>query len=542
MIETVRIILAQQNFCVGDIAGNCEKIIKACEQARSDLQGDLVVFPELALCGYPPEDLLFREDFHEAITKALDTIQKSVKGIGLILGFPHKTAEGIYNAAVYFPQDGEPSYYSKRKLPNYGVFDEKRYFLPGNKPVIITVKNLKIGLTICEDLWFKEPSQDAVKAGARVLISLNASPYDIHKESQRLSVLKDRISENNVPIIYAHSVGAQDELVFDGASFALDAEGKLCAQAPSFQELLFPLDVSFDNKSLSITGALSPKENFHATVYKALTLGLKDYVHKNGFKGALVGLSGGVDSALVLTLAVDALGKENVHAVLMPSQYTSELSNELAITLANNLGVRYDILPIDEPFQAFLKPLQQIFHSSATDLTQQNIQARARGIFLMALSNKEGKLLLTTGNKSEMAVGYATLYGDMAGGLAVIKDVYKTLVYKLCEYKNRHKEIIPQTILTRAPTAELAPNQKDQDTLPPYDILDSILERYIESDEGIEDMVKAGFDRETIKKVMIMVDKAEYKRRQSPPGIRITTRAFGKERRYPITSRFLNRL
>jgi len=536
----LRIIVAQLNFWVGDIQGNTQKIIDAIQTARDEWQADLVVFPELAICGYPPEDLLLRSDFHQQIKEALQIIQQHAIGIDVLLGYPHHTKEGMYNAACLIRQKKLIATYHKQCLPNYGVFDEQRYFITGNKPCVFTIKNTKIGLIICEDTWHPEPIAQAVKKGAKLIISINASPFDLQKSQQREKILLQRTKENKVPIIYAHRIGAQDDLVFDGGSKVISAQGKICAHAGFFQEKLFPIDIQL-GKTLKIQNAEFelPLSN-EAKIYQALVLAVRDYVTKNNFPGALIGVSGGIDSALTLAIAVDALGKERVHAALLPSRYTSELSTVLSIALVEKLGVKTSNISIEPVFQAFLKSLEIDFKNLPKNVTEENIQARCRGTLLMALSNKTGKILLNTSNKSELATGYGTLYGDMAGGYAVLKDVPKTLVFKLAEYRNSISSIIPEEIITRPPTAELAANQKDEDTLPPYDTLDPILEMYVEQDKSFAEIVAAGFDKKIVERVIKMVDCNEYKRRQAAPGPRITIRAFGRERRYPMTSKFVS--
>lgn len=538
MKQHLTIVIGQLNFTVGAIKENADKIIEASLRAKSDLNADLIIFPELSLTGYLPEDLLFRPDLHLRIEQALSDIRNKVNDIDLLLGYPEKTPEGLYNSAIYIRQGEIIASYHKHHLPNYGVFDEKRYFIRGTEPCVIPIKGLPIGILICEDLWQSGPCTKTVNAGAKAIIVINASPYDMYKFKQREELVRRQVQKHNVPIIYAHCVGGQDEVVFDGGSFVMDATGDICQHAGFFNETLFVIDLEY-NKTLSFLN--HQHEQISTTIshiYGALCLGVKDYVQKNGFKGALLGLSGGIDSALVLAIAVDALGKENVEVVLMPSQFTAEMSMIDAIALAQNMGVKYDIIPIHNTFNAFLTSLQDNFKDCAGDKTEENIQARCRGVILMALSNKFGKLVLTTGNKSEMAVGYATLYGDMAGGFAVLKDVPKTLVYKLVKYRNQLDPIIPDRIIERPPTAELAFNQKDEDSLPPYSVLDKILELYVEQDKSLQDIVDRGFDKNTAIKIIQMVNQNEYKRRQAPPGIRITRRAFGRERRYPITSGF----
>lgn len=543
MLTPLNIVVGQLNFCVGDIRANAERMIAAAIEASTLHHADLIVFPELALSGYYPEDLLLRSDFHQQIQNAINTMATTIAQtktpIDILFGHPLATATGCYNAASYLREGQVIGTYCKQKLPNYGVFEEKRQFIPGTDPCVISVKGLPIGIVICEDLWNDAaPCDQTVKAGARLIISLNASPFHVNKFAERENIVRRLCLKHAVPVLYAQTVGAQDEMVFDGGSFLMDASGNLCHQATFFAEECLPLAIQLE-PSLSIQRSsarlrLSEEEQ----AYQALVLGLRDYLFKNRFKGALVGLSGGIDSALVLAIAVDALGADNVEAVLMPSRYTATISNEDAISLVNNLGVKYSSISIEPTFTSFLASLATPFNQLPIDSTEENIQARCRGTLLMALSNKTGKIVLTTGNKSEMAMGYATLYGDMAGGFAVLKDVPKTLVYQLAHFRNRRRPDIPSRILTRAPSAELAPNQKDEDTLPPYDILDAIIQGYVEKDESAADIIKAGFAPQTVEKILHQIQRNEYKRRQSPPGVRITSRSFGKDRRYPITCGF----
>jgi NAD+ synthase (glutamine-hydrolysing) len=539
-MQKLRIVIAQLNFLVGDIEGNLNKIADSIKTAKQQLNGDLVIFPELALTGYPPEDLLLRNDFHARVKKALEELTKNTHDIDVIIGIPERIDDKIYNAAVVIRDGKIIGNYHKQFLPNYGVFDEKRYFTPGDSPTpcIVNFQGIPTSILICEDLWFPKPMAEAKNAGAKLIIVINASPFDIHKLKDREKMLTQRIAETQLPIVYAHLIGGQDELVFDGRSMVYSKEAKLMHLAPLFEEILLPVDIEFDQEVKIVSSEIKSPLNREAKVYKALVTGLRDYVHKNHFSGALLGLSGGIDSALTLTIAVDALGKENVHAVLLPSRYTSVMSIEDSKELAKNLGVKYSLISIEPAFEAFLEGLKNEFAKVSPDVTEENIQARCRAIFLMAMSNKFGKLLLSTGNKSELAVGYATLYGDMAGAFGVLKDVYKTLVYELANYRNNIESVIPLRIITRPPSAELRHGQTDQDILPPYAILDQILERYVEYNESVQNIVHAGFAEEIVRQVIHMVDKNEYKRRQAPPGVKITSRAFGRDRRYPITSGF----
>lgn len=534
---TTKIALAQVNFFVGDIDGNAQKIIQYAQKACSQ-KAQIVVFPELALSGYPPEDLLFRPTFYPRIKAALERLLTASLNIDIILGAPWFEDQQVTNALLYLSQGKILARYAKQCLPNYGVFDEKRYFTAGHTPCIVQRHGLSMGLVICEDLWHSGPAAQAFAAGAQCLISINASPYDHYKSQQRLEILHQRLQEAPLPIIYVQSVGAQDECVFDGGSLVLDQQGAVILEAPYFQEGLFYIESK--GKDFISLEKKTPPVSKESIIYEALRFGLLDYAQKNRFKGALVGLSGGIDSALTLVLACDALGVEQVEAVLLPSRYTSETSMALALEQVRLLGVKHTILSIESTYEALLHTLGKRLGDDMGDLTHQNLQARTRGILLMALSNQTGKILLTTGNKSEMAVGYATLYGDMAGGFAVLKDVYKTLVYQLAHYRNEKSYVIPKEVITRAPSAELAPNQKDEDSLPPYDILDRILEAHIEGEKSIEEIAALGFaDHDEINRVVKMVFRAEYKRRQSAPGIKITTRAFGRERRYPISQGFV---
>ena len=536
----MRIVLAQGNFHVGDIEGNCEKIAAMAAEAGARLAADLVVFPELALTGYPPEDLLLRPSLNTRIQEALVRLAQTLR-VPVVLGYPAIRNGRRYNVAGFLQPgrlDALQEYF-KQCLPNYRVFDEKRYFQPGQSPCVIECGGLRIGLTICEDIWYADPARLAAEAGAELLINLNASPFRRDKHAERREQLAARASENNLPVLYCNLVGGQDELVFDGASMAVAADGQLVVQGASFREALVPVDISSAGAGpLQLAGERLPVPDDNEAVYEALVLAVRDYVHKNGFRGALLGLSGGIDSALTLAIAVDALGAEAVEAVMMPFRYTAAMSIEDAEKQARTLGVHYRVLPIEPAFNGFMDILDDAFSDTETDVTEQNLQARCRGTLLMALSNKRGALVLTTGNKSEVAVGYSTLYGDMAGGFDVLKDVSKTWVYRLSEYRNARagQEIIPQRVIDRPPSAELAPDQLDQDSLPDYDVLDAILELYVEQDFSAEAVIRAGHDRDTVYRVVRLVDRNEYKRRQAPIGPRVSRRAFGKDRRYPITN------
>jgi NAD+ synthase (glutamine-hydrolysing) len=531
------IAIAQINLQVGNIKKNTSSIIAYIEKARAK-SVDLIIFPELAVTSYPPEDLLLRRALYEQIDAAIEQITENSSGIGIILGYPARTTEGLYNACSLIKDGQREALYYKQNLPNYGVFDEKRYFLPGDETCLIDLKGTPTALSICEDLWSPTPARYAVDVGAKLLININASPYHADKLAEREALLKQRVNETGLNIIYLNLVGGQDELVFDGASMVVNSEGEVVFRAPQFEEGLHLIEIKRENDRLEFH-SFSPSAEVlsrHQSIYQALVLGVRDYVRKNGFNGAVIGLSGGIDSALTLAIAVDALGAENIEVLIMPSRYTADMSTEDAKQMADDLSVPYDILPIEKPFTAFTDLLAPVFADLPVDTTEENIQARSRGVLLMALSNKTGKLVLTTGNKSEMAVGYATLYGDMAGGFAPLKDLSKTLTFELSNWRNSQGHVIPQRIIDRPPSAELRPDQKDEDSLPPYDILDPILERYIELDQNPDEIVKAGFKRETVLEIVAMVDRNEYKRRQAAPGVRITKRAFGRDRRYPITS------
>ena len=541
MTDTLRVAVVQLNFTVGDIPGNATRIIAAAEQARVLHGCDLAVFPELALTGYPPEDLLLRPAFLAQADDGLEHIARSVSGIAVLVGYPLAERERLYNAAAFLDSGRRLGIYRKRQLPNYSVFDERRYFDPGHEPGVIDYRGMRFGVTICEDVWRDGPVEETVAAGAQLVINLNASPFHIGRDDERLAVVAERARASRVPIIYAHMVGGQDELVFDGASFVVDRDGSLTQRARHFDEDLMVCEIGLTVDPVPVAGEINSLASVEEGVYRALTSGVRDYVGKNGFRGAVVGLSGGIDSALTLAIAADALGADAVQAVLMPSRYTSAMSIEDARTQADALGVVHHQISIEPMFEAFLEQLAPVFGGAPLDATEENLQARCRGVLLMAISNKSGGMVLTTGNKSEMAVGYATLYGDMAGGFAAIKDVSKTLVYRLAGYRNTVSPVIPERVLTRPPSAELAPDQKDEDTLPPYEILDPILEMYIEQDRSPEEIVARGFASDVVHRVAQLVDRNEYKRRQAAPGVRITRRAFGRDRRYPITSGFKSR-
>ncbi len=533
-MRAMKLTIAQYNATVGDLDGNADRLLELARQAAAG-GAVLMLAPELALCGYPPEDLALRPDFYSENERVLAALASRLPaGLALVLGYPLEEGEARYNAAAVL-RDGEiVARYRKQKLPNHTVFDEVRTFTPGKSACVFEQGGVRFGINICADIWEPGPAAQARDAGAEVLLALNASPFHMDKQLERQDVARRRVEECGLPLVYANLVGGQDELVFDGASFALDANGKLTAQFPAFAEGLYWLELD----GAMPTGELFELPDSEAMAYQALVLGVRDYVGKNGFPGVLLGLSGGIDSALTLVVAVDALGADRVQALMMPSEFTANISLEDAEALVGNLGVRYDIQPIKRMFDIFLEELSDEFDNLPFDQTEENIQARIRGVLLMALSNKFGHLVLTTGNKSEMASGYATLYGDMAGGLAVLKDVPKTLVWRLARYRNRQGEVIPERIISRPPSAELRANQCDQDSLPPYEVLDAIMERYVERDMSPREIIAAGYDEAAVRQVVKLIDRAEYKRRQSPTGIRITTRGFGRDRRYPITNKF----
>jgi len=536
---TLDISLAQINPLVGDVDGNAELVIAAARHARDEQGAHAVLFPELTLTGYPPEDLLLRAELMTRVEAALARICQAVNGIHIIVGYPRRRDGALFNAAGVIRDGIIVAEYYKALLPNYSVFDEKRYFEPGGDPCVVRINDVPVGITICEDIWYSTPAARAAEHGARILLNLNASPFHMGKAPERERLLSKRAQESGLAIVYLNLVGGQDELVFDGGSFVVDRDGVLRQRMGYFcqaQELV-RFEMVADGIA-PVAAPIAPQPEEDAGVYQAIVLGVRDYVRKNGFQGAVLGLSGGIDSALTLAIAVDALGADQVEVVMMPSRYTAEMSNEDALREAEILGVKHCTIPIEPAFNAFLEMLQDEFAGLPMDTTEENIQARCRGIILMAISNKKGRILLTTGNKSEMSVGYATLYGDMAGGFAPIKDVPKLLVYRLAEYRNRQQAVIPRRVIERPPSAELAPDQKDSDSLPPYEILDQILARYVEQDQSVAEIVAAGFQRSVVEWVTRLVDRNEYKRRQAPPGVKITQRAFGRDRRYPLTSGF----
>ena len=537
MSESLRIALAQLDLLVGDVQGNLARVVEVARTARQSHGADLTLFPELTLSGYPPEDLLFHRGFRKQIEAALEQVRREVPSGCLVVGYPEYTRFGIYNSAAWIAEGLIGAVHRKAELPNYKVFDEKRYFHAGAQPTVVQCKGFRLGLLICEDIWEPKPAQLARAEGAELLLVVNASPYERHRQREREAVVRTRIADVGLPVVYVNMVGGQDELIFDGNSFAMDAAGQVLMRAAPFQEGVYCIDLHRENgRAIPVPGEVVPELSEEASVYGALVLGVRDYVNKHAFPGVVMGLSGGVDSALTLAIAVDALGADRVHAVMMPSRYTSQMSLEDAAEEARSLGVRYSVLSIESMFEATLATLAGEFAGRPADATEENIQSRCRMLLLMGLSNKTGRMLLTTGNKSEMAVGYATLYGDMAGGFAPIKDCSKLLVYRLAAYRNGLGRVIPQRVIERAPSAELRPGQKDSDALPPYEVLDPILEAFIEEDLSVDELAARGFDRATVGRVLDLVKRNEYKRRQAPPGVRVSRRAFGRDWRYPITN------
>lgn len=530
----MKLAIAQINSTVGDLAGNAAKILQYAEQARQ--QGaQLLLAPELALCGYPPEDLLLRDGFNRACAQALEELAGKISGIAVVVGHPHDHDGQRYNAASLLRDGKVAATYHKHLLPNYSVFDEERYFDHGDEPCVFDLDGIRFGINICADVWEEGAAMTARKAGAQVLLVPNASPYALDKQEARYEVVRDLIAETGMAVVYANLVGGQDELVFDGGSFAMDGEGILTAQGPRFDEALLMLEMGAD---LRPRGEMVAELSEEAEVYRALCTGVRDYIGKNRFPGVVLGLSGGIDSALTLAVAVDALGADKVHAVMMPSPYTAQISLDDSREMVKILGVRYDEFSIEPMFQSYLSTLDSTFAGREADTTEENLQARIRGTLLMALSNKFGSLVLTTGNKSEMTVGYATLYGDMAGGFAVLKDVGKMLVYRLARYRNTLGQVIPERIIMRAPSAELRADQTDQDSLPPYEVLDAIMACYVEQNLSIPEIVARGYGEADVRRVVRLIRVSEYKRRQSAVGIRITERSYGKDWRYPITVRY----
>ncbi len=528
--------MAQINPLVGDIPGNTQLVLRHAEAARAQHKADVVVFPELVLTAYPPEDLLLRPSLDIRIGQALAVLCAARLPLVMVIGYPGRVDGQLYNMLAVIRNGEIIGTYRKQCLPNYQVFDEKRYFLEGNAPLVLDIAGIPVGFTICEDLWEAAPMQQAKAAGARLMININGSPYHSDKARERIALLQQRVREGAMPLIYVNQVGGQDELVFDGASLAMDLGGQVQVQAAQFEEQLLPVVVQTAPDAQLLPGHKNPWPEAEAELYGALVLGMRDYVNKNGFKAVVLGLSGGIDSALTLALAVDALGKERVQAVMMPFAYTAQMSIDDAEQQARAFGVDFRVIPIAGMYESFMAALQGEFAGTRPDITEQNLQARCRGVVLMALSNKKGLLVLTTGNKSEMAVGYSTLYGDMAGGFDALKDVGKMQVYALARWRNRNGAVIPQRVLDRPPSAELAPGQVDEDNLPPYPVLDRILELYVEQDQSMEAIVAQGFERGVVEKVILLVDRNEYKRRQAPVGVRISKRGFGRDRRYPITA------
>ena len=555
---TLKLCVAQLNFIVGDLDGNAQKIIAAAQQAHAD-GARLLLTPELSICGYAAEDLFLRPAFIHACDDAVKAVARALAGLKdltVVVGHPtggdsrtrSVAVQNRFNSASVLREGQVVATYAKRELPNYQVFDERRYFTPGDGVCVFEAgspgEQIRVGLLICEDAWFEEPARLAQEAGAQMLAVINASPFHVGKGYEREDTMATRARATGLPLVYAHLVGGQDEVVFEGHSFALNANGSVAGRAPSFKENMFLAIVEPAQDAMNIIAMVEPIRTPEQDLWDALVLGVRDYVGKNGFPGVILGLSGGIDSALVLAIAVDALGADKVRTVMMPSPYTADISWLDAREMAARMGVRYDEISIVPEFEAFKSSLAQEFAGLAEDATEENIQARIRGTLLMALSNKLGSMVLTTGNKSEMATGYCTLYGDMAGGFAVIKDLAKTLVFKMAHWRNAHDPYdtgsnpIPERIITRPPSAELRPDQTDQDSLPPYEVLDAIVDRYMENDQSIETIVAAGFARADVEKVTRLIKLNEYKRRQAPVGIRVTHRSFGKDWRYPITNRF----
>ncbi|MFT4561566.1 MAG: NAD+ synthase (glutamine-hydrolyzing) [Gammaproteobacteria bacterium] len=534
----LRLGMAQLNLCVGDIDGNTSKIIETIIDARDRLQIDLIAFPELAITGYPPEDLLFRPELHRRVEHAIEIISHVTNGITVALGHPEQVGEDLFNSCSIIRDRVLIARYQKHQLPNYAVFDEKRYFTAGHETCVVEVAGFRLSISICEDIWEPQTAAAALSAGAELILNINASPYRIEKRSARLNALRDAVAVSGLPIAYVNLVGGQDELVFDGGSLVVDATGEVVVKVKEFEETVAVVDITRSNNQLVFNGPDDGYTDHLENVYAALVLGVRDYIGKNNFPGAVLGLSGGIDSALTLAIAVDAIGAERVRAVSMPSRYTAQMSIDDALEQARRQGCECHVIPIEKPFGAFNDVLHELFAERDADVTEENMQARCRGVILMAISNKLGQMVLATGNKSEMSVGYATLYGDMAGGFAPLKDVPKTLVYALSKWRNSQSIVIPERVIERPPTAELAPDQADTDSLPPYDVLDPILEDYIEHDLTPLQISAKGFDLEIVRRVTKMVDRNEYKRRQAAPGVRVSERAFGRDRRFPITSRY----
>lgn len=545
MTVSIQFALVQCNPIVGDFDGNVALCVAAIERAKEEHERPVIVFPELVLIGYPPEDLLLRPSVGPRVDRALAELCEVVGDAYAIVGYPRRDGDKLYNAAGVLHQGKIIAEYHKWCLPNYQVFDEKRYFESGDSACVFEAYGHSVGLTVCEDIWFSQPTQAAAHAGAQVIININASPFHKGKQVERERVVADRVAESGVPIVYVNQVGGQDELVFDGGSFVMDAGQQCVYRSPRFEpdlgSVTFPLSTD-QSRVLETSDTRRKIAGFPVDtleeIWKALVLGVQDYVNKNGFPGVLLGLSGGVDSALTLAVAQAALGSDRVHAVMMPFRYTSQMSIEDAALQAQWLNVHCSVIPIEDIYESFTQALADEFLGYKPDSTEENIQARARGVLLMSLSNKTGKLVLTTGNKSEIAVGYSTLYGDMAGGFNVLKDVPKTLVFALCHYRNSLQQSIPDRVISRPPSAELAPGQTDQDSLPPYEILDQLIDLYVEQDCSAEQIIEQGFDQQDVYRVIRLIDLNEYKRRQAPVGIRLSMRGFGRDRRYPITARW----
>ena len=532
------IAIAQYNFCVGDLEGNTEKIIQLARKAKSEKGADLTVFPELAITGYPPEDLILRPGFHDRVSKCLKRITSSLETETIILGYPELIGDKVFNSAGVIGKNKWITSYQKQELPNYAVFDEKRYFSAGTKPAVFRLGDLNIGLSVCEDIWIADQAKKCADAGADIICNINASPFHRGKHNERIEAVRESVAASGLPIIYTNLCGGQDELIFDGRSFALDSCGELTAQAPAYTEGTYTIEIKTSENIPIPVGDIVNEKDETKLVYDAIKLGIKDYIEKNNFHGCVIGLSGGIDSALTLALAVDALGPERVTAISMPSEYTADISISDAERQAKTMGCEFHIIPINEAVETLSNIVDKLIPNLKTSVAIENMQSRIRGMILMARSNSSKSIVLATGNKSEMAVGYATLYGDMAGGFAPLKDIPKTMVYNLSIFRNKTSEVIPKRVITRAPTAELAPDQKDTDSLPPYDILDPILEKYIEKDLTPSQIADSKSDLPTVEKVALLVDKNEYKRRQAAPGVKITKRAFGRDRRFPITSKY----
>ncbi len=542
--QRLRCVMAQLDMVVGDVDGNTSRLVAAANEARDRLRADVILCPELAVSGYPPEDLLFHSGMRAQVARSIERLKREVRGITLVAGYPEYVGATIHNAAIVLRDGAVLANHRKACLPNYRVFDEKRYFTPGGEPTVFDLAGTRAGVLVCEDVWDPEPAAKARAAGAQVLLAINASPYEVGKQEQREQrVASRRVAECGVPLVFVNLVGGQDELVFDGQSFVMSAAGEVTTRAPAYLEGLYAVDLEVADTGVvrPVPGEVVPLQGQEESVYGALVLGTRDYVEKHRFPGVVLGLSGGVDSALTLCVAVDALGPERVHSVAMPSRFTSQMSKDDAALQAKWLNVKHSEISIEGMFEATLAALKDEFAGRPPDTAEENIQSRCRGVLLMGISNKTGRMLLTTGNKSEMAVGYATLYGDMAGGFAPIKDCSKLLVYRLAAWRNARGPVIPARVIERPPSAELRHDQKDTDSLPPYEILDPILEAFIEEDLSVDQIAARGFDRAIVGRVLDMVKRNEYKRRQAPPGVRVSGRAFGRDWRYPITSGYQSR-